>query len=335
MSPGDALGVIWMSAVKQDGMPVGTLPTLALAGLEALHGAGMADLLVHGFEACNVAVALFGPDDTIAFMNESFRALMNVPTDARDFSDIIRHADRTATGPMLSMEVESWLAMAASKRRVHGVRSFEIDMRDGRWFMVNESCIEGGWLWNFYTDITTLKFNEHRLEVARDSARRDADTDPLTGIFNRRHGFVELERQLAFRREEDSRLSVMLIDLDNFKRINDEHGHLAGDAVLNHFADRVSWLVRRGDIFARYGGEEFMLIMPGAGASEARAAAERIRLDIRSSAEASLGHAYTFSAGIAECCPSDDVTSLLRRADNALYRAKNDGRDCSRVETAD
>ncbi|MCD2175609.1 sensor domain-containing diguanylate cyclase [Rhizobium sp. C4] len=302
-----------------------------LMGLQSVQSVELARLMTLGFDACAIPVALFAPDDTIAFANDAYRALMNVTADARTFGDVVRHAYRTGRGPVLSMEPEAWLAMASSRRRVREVRSFEVDFLDGSWYMVTESCLEGGWIWDFYTDITSLKSKEHTLLVARDSALRDADTDLLTGLHNRRYGVSELDHQIGVAARRGTNLAVVLIDLDHFKSINDTLGHSAGDDVLTHFAAEVTQLVRRGDTFARYGGEEFLLIMPGAGEREALAAMERARQTIEASAMQVLGHSYTFSSGVARMTARDDVKTLLRRADMALYAAKRAGRNCSQV----
>ena len=315
---------------SREGAAVGALAG-GLGDLASVHSSQLARLMTLGFEACSIPVALFAPDDTIAFANDAYRALMNVPDDARTFGDVVRHAHRTGRGPVLSMEPEAWLAMATSRRRVREVRSFEVDFLDGSWFMVTESCVEGGWIWDFYTDITSLKSKEQTLLVARDTALRHADTDPLTGLYNRRYGVSELNHRIGVAARRGGELSVVLMDLDHFKVINDTRGHLAGDDVLTHFAAEVGQLVRRADTFARYGGEEFLLIMPDAGEREAQAVIERVRQRIAGSALEKLGHGYSFSAGIARMCDGDDVQSLLRRADEALYAAKAAGRNCSRV----
>jgi len=304
-----------------------------LGNLLSVQSSELARLMTLGFDACSIPVALFAPDDTIAFANDAYRVLMNVTPEARTFGDVVRHAFRTGRGPVLSMEPEAWLAMAASRRRVREVRSFEVDFLDGSWYMVTESCVEGGWVWDFYTDITSLKSKEHTLLVARDTALRSADTDPLTGLYNRRYGVSELDHRIGVAARRGMDLAIVLMDLDHFKQINDTRGHLAGDDVLTHFAEEVSQLVRRADTFARYGGEEFLLIMPEAGEREALAAIDRIRQRVAASALPKLGHDYSFSAGIARMAANDGVQGLLRRADEALYAAKAAGRNCSRVAT--
>ena len=297
----------------------------------SVHSAELARLMTLGFEASPIPAALFASDDSLAFANDAYRELMNVTPEVRTFGEVLQHAYQMGRGPTLSMESEAWLARAASRRRAREVRTFEVDFLDGSWYMVTETCIEGGWIWDFYTDITSLKFKEQTLLEARERALRSADTDPLTGIHNRRYGVSELDHQIGVATRRGGDLAVVLMDLDHFKHINDTRGHLAGDDVLTHFAVEGSLLVRRNDTFVRYGGEEFLLILPGIGALEALAVTERIRERIDASAPAKLGHGYSFSAGIAALAPHEDVRALLHRADAALYAAKDAGRNRSRI----
>lgn len=305
-----------------------------LARLADVQSQELARLITIGFDACAMPAVLYRPDDTIAYMNDALRRMLDLPPDVGSFVDVVRHAYQSGTGPALSMEPEAWLEMAAARRRSKPLRSFEVDMMDGRWFMVTESCIENGWLWDVYTDITSLKSNEQKLVVAHNIARQDAETDALTGAYNRRFAIAELNRQVTISSRTLAPLSVALIDLDHFKKINDTDGHLAGDAVLSHFAETVSWLVRRGDTFARYGGEEFLLVMPGASDRDAAAVVERFRQEVAASATKELCRNYTFSAGIAQRGECEDGVSVLNRADLALYAAKADGRNRSSIAPA-
>lgn len=216
------------------------LPITDILPPEGMATEELARLITLGFEACAIPVVLYRPDDTIAYMNEAFRAALSLPDRVTTFADIARHAYVSGVGPVLSMEPDAWIAMAAAKRRSRPLRSFEVDMMDGRWFMVTESCLEGGWIFDLYTDITPLKSNEQKLLVAHSIARQDVETDALTGTYNRRFGIGELHRQVTISSRTGAPLSIALIDLDHFKKINDTDGHLAGDAVLSHFAEKAS-----------------------------------------------------------------------------------------------
>jgi diguanylate cyclase (GGDEF)-like protein len=163
---------------------------------------------------------------------------------------------------------------------------------------------------------------------------RLATVDALTETHNRRHLMECLARELARSGRRGGPLSLVLLDIDHFKRVNDALGHLAGDGVLRELADRVRPAVRRGELFARYGGEEFALVLPGAGAAEAGAAAERVRGLVEGAPfAAGGGRRVTVSLGVATAPGDVDLSpeELLRRADENLYRAKAAGRNCVRA----
>lgn len=167
-------------------------------------------------------------------------------------------------------------------------------------------------------------------EAAEDGMRRAAMFDGLTGCNNRSRIEALARQEVARLGRYGTPLSVILIDLDNFKGVNDRHGHLAGDAVLKGFVARCQACIRSTDHLGRWGGEEFLILMPGTGLPAAAAMAERIRAAIE--AEPLFGNiSLTISAGFAACRPSDDWADCLGRADLALYRAKSDGRN--RVES--
>jgi diguanylate cyclase (GGDEF)-like protein len=158
-------------------------------------------------------------------------------------------------------------------------------------------------------------------------------TDGLTGLLNRRAFDESLLREVARARRYGVPLSVVLFDLDHFKRINDTYGHAGGDEVLRIFAAQASHQFREADTLYRYGGEEFVALLPHTDVNGARQAAERLCRTLRAVAihSGAVVIRATCSAGVAELAASDaDPTSLLRRADAALYAAKAKGRD--RVE---
>lgn len=153
-----------------------------------------------------------------------------------------------------------------------------------------------------------------RLRVARMELRELASTDPLTGLANRRRWEDFFRTALAGRT-----VSVLLLDLDHFKRYNDAHGHLAGDELLVELAAALEETVGASGLVARWGGEEFAVALPGARLAEGMAIAERIR--------AVVPHGQTCSVGAATRQFGDDARSLMDRADRALYEAKQSGRD--------
>jgi diguanylate cyclase (GGDEF)-like protein len=156
-----------------------------------------------------------------------------------------------------------------------------------------------------------------------------ATTDSLTGIANRREFFGILENEMGRARRYGAPLSLVMYDLDHFKRVNDTYGHDAGDAVLQIVTGLVKQNIRAVDVAARWGGEEFMVMMPQSALDVARSAAERLRLAIASHSFDQVGE-VTASFGVTAFVPEDDSSSLLKRVDDALYRAKELGRN--RVE---
>ncbi|MBK6727567.1 MAG: GGDEF domain-containing protein [Xanthomonadales bacterium] len=161
-------------------------------------------------------------------------------------------------------------------------------------------------------------------------ARSDAAHDVLTGLANRRMGLARLDADIALARRAPEPLSVLALDLDHFKRINDRHGHAIGDRVLVAFSQAMRGELRAGDLGARIGGEEFIAVLPATDAAAAAVVGERIR-----AASAALavptdnGDAvrFTISIGVASLQPGEDSTRLLARADGGLYRAKSEGRN--------
>jgi diguanylate cyclase (GGDEF)-like protein/PAS domain S-box-containing protein len=173
-------------------------------------------------------------------------------------------------------------------------------------------------------DISDRKRIASELEELLSRVEAIARTDELTGMANRRAWDEELRRELARAARRGHKLCVVLIDLDHFKRFNDEHGHQAGDALLRDAA--IAWRmgIRVTDFIARYGGEEFALLLPDCPPHEALTILERLR--------ASTPEDQTCSAGVAYWDGSESPETLVGRADAALYQAKRAGRD--RVITA-
>lgn len=169
----------------------------------------------------------------------------------------------------------------------------------------------------------------------RDNYRRSlslALTDPLTGLYNRRYVAAHLDSLLARHEEGGQGVAVLLFDIDHFKRVNDGHGHAAGDEVLIEVARRAQRDVRSFDLVARYGGEEFLIVMPETGLAVAYSVAERLRRGVAEKPvriSAAAGEiAVTISVGVATARTDHDTpAALLNRADEALYAAKRGGRN--------
>jgi diguanylate cyclase (GGDEF)-like protein len=167
-------------------------------------------------------------------------------------------------------------------------------------------------------------------------ARRDASHDALTGLFNRRAAAELLSQERARALRQRTPLSVLMLDIDHFKRINDHWGHAAGDGVLLALADALRQELRVNDIGVRHGGEEFLVILPAASAMQAFEAAERIRTEIGRLAIPLDGavESITVSVGIATFDGLEPDGALIARADAALYQAKQSGRNRSIASAA-
>jgi diguanylate cyclase (GGDEF)-like protein len=184
--------------------------------------------------------------------------------------------------------------------------------------------------------MTALGFLLMQRERREQEIERLAMTDALTGAYNRRTLFDLGEREAKRAEREGRTLALVLLDLDHFKRINDTHGHPTGDAVLRQFAEIARAYLRKSDLLVRFGGEEFCVLLPGEDEAGALVVADRIRAAVESASIPVGDQAIrvTSSAGVAAIRPDAErgLPWLIRAADDALYRAKNAGRN--RVERA-
>jgi diguanylate cyclase (GGDEF)-like protein/PAS domain S-box-containing protein len=213
------------------------------------------------------------------------------------------------------------------------VESFEVEMR----------CKGGNRVWaEIYA--TVIRDTAGRIVgyvgVARDATQRrekhaqlreQTIRDPLTGLFNRRYLDESLRRELLRAKRDGQPLSLLMIDIDHFKRLNDTHGHQAGDEVLKRLGELIRRGARRADLPCRYGGEEFLLVLPDMSAEDAAGCAEEWRMAFaneRIDFDGRIVLSATFSAGVATCpANGNSCEGLIRAADQALYAAKNSGRN--------
>jgi len=181
------------------------------------------------------------------------------------------------------------------------------------------------------TDFESKSSEIEELREQLERERQRAITDPLTGLYNRFALIERLEAALA-ELDEETPPSLIMLDIDHFKGVNDNHGHLVGDRVIRFVANTVLSNIKGKDSAARYGGEEFTILLPGTASPGAAAVAESIRTAV---AEARLVKAdnrkplgqITLSAGVASYRQGEHIMDLINRADRALYRAKNEGRN--------
>ena len=157
-------------------------------------------------------------------------------------------------------------------------------------------------------------------------ARQLADTDALTGLHNRRMFHETLGREVARAQRYSRTLALIVLDLDDFKEVNDRFGHLAGDAVLAEVGERMRAVARSADIPCRIGGEEFAVVLPESAREDAEQVYQRLAEAVSASPLANVG-TIRFSAGLAELREDDDALSFFERADRALYEAKREGKN--------
>ncbi len=173
----------------------------------------------------------------------------------------------------------------------------------------------------------TVQKRTRQLEQALQALERQANTDPLTGLLNRRGFDAGMVALLSLARRSGRPLSVVALDVDHFKRINDTHGHGAGDIVLGRLAASLQARVRRSDVLARVGGEEFVLVLPDTDVTGAATIAQALLQMVAEHDDPAVGR-VTISAGVAGLRgPEEELATLLARADAALYRAKREGRN--------
>jgi diguanylate cyclase (GGDEF)-like protein len=185
---------------------------------------------------------------------------------------------------------------------------------------------------SFATIVASLSFMVMCSERYHEDIARKASIDPLTEIYNRRMLEELGARLVAETYRHDQPACALMIDIDHFKKINDDHGHAIGDIALKSIANVIATSVRSEDIAGRYGGEEFVVLMPQTTAIAADDVAQRICQLIRQLQITKHGNALktTVSIGIAQYRAGDSLLDFLHRADHALYQAKHEGRDCVR-----
>lgn len=167
-------------------------------------------------------------------------------------------------------------------------------------------------------------------KALEDELQRLATTDVLTGSSNRRHFFDSAHRAFEEARLQDSPLAFLLLDIDDFKQINDTYGHPEGDLVLQRIAETGRGALRTGDLFGRIGGEEFAALLPGCAPEMARQIAERLQREIQrlSFSHDGQGFGVTVSQGLTSLTPQDQsLDPLFARADSAMYQAKRQGKN--------
>lgn len=291
-------------------------------------------IVFDAFALTNDGVAIFDANDTVIYCNDGMAKLFgNTAAEAlnKTFNQLIKQCFNSTEGLNIEADdVEIWLQAANQKRRSVPFRSFEIDTQDGQWFLVTEQRVNGGILYFNSTDITAKKQTERQLKALAKELHTHASTDELTVISNRRNFYEMAEIEFINAQHGEQPLTLLLIDIDNFKIINDSFGHAAGDMVLKAFAQNIKTELRCGDIFGRLGGDEFAILLPNTDCNENLPLAELFRDTI---ATMKVDHKeqrlqLTASIGIVQSVPAMlSIHDMMNAADTALYQAKSEGRN--------
>jgi hypothetical protein len=222
-------------------------------------------LLVKSLDITTDIIGLFDKNDTLVYCNEPFAQLFGKSKETATgchFSQLARDCYEEKQGINIETDdIDAWLEYAFSMRRSPSFRSFETDTCDGQWYRLTEQVIDDS-IFVYGTNITQAKTNEFALIAAQKELKAATITDALTGAFNRRFFNENVAAELDRAERKQAPSSLLIIDADNFKQVNDTYGHDTGDFVLQEITRRISALLRIYDLFCRVGGEEFSIFYP-------------------------------------------------------------------------
>ena len=302
-----------------------------LIGNSLLPSPSETDVLRAALDEAQEGIIILDAELRAQFMNRSVRDLWKVPNELADskpfYEELVREAKSTGIYSVPSEELDDFITRRISLIRSGDSTPQDLKTANGKHIRSRCTVLPGGGRLLTYFDVTDLVANAAELQKL-------ARTDPLTGVCNRRHflhvATAEWERFLRYHRP----LSFLMVDIDEFKQVNDRYGHSSGDDVIRHVARACVEHRRSTDTVGRIGGDEFALIMPETDAEQASKAAERICLRARSNqVDTLLGPLkVTVSIGVAEAMSSySGAAALTHAADQALYEAKLSGRNRVRL----
>ena len=279
----------------------------------------------------NPAMAkIFGYDTLEAFMGHPVIDEYENPEDRVRLFEAVKR-DGFAKDMELAMRKKEgtriWCSCTAT---AHFDEQGEVEWIDGVVEDITERKKAEGNLKKYHVELEMqVRERTSALAEANERLRDLSEKDPLTMIYNRRKFFEFLDKEIVKAKRYARPLSLILLDLDHFKAVNDKHGHNVGDTVLKTTTTIVDSMIRKVDILARYGGEEFVVLTPETGMAEALTLANRMRFAVEQHSHPLVGR-VTISVGVAEYFITDSVAAFIDKADRALYDAKNKGRN--RVE---
>ncbi|MCL1089113.1 diguanylate cyclase [Shewanella profunda] len=292
-------------------------------------------LLIEHVTQTENGIAALDSNDRFIFFNDAFTSMFGLQGYLKlghTFDDMLTQMFTQGVGPnSRASTLKDWLEYVHFQYRTKPFRSFEVDLVNGHWVLMTEQVNANGEVVLVSNDITRAKKTELELEAARAILERQALTDELTGISNRRHFMMLLHSEYHRTRRYDRCTALAILDIDHFKKINDIYGHPVGDEVLCHFTHLLQMQLRKQDVVGRLGGEEFAILLPETAEAEAVVLIERIikELKLVNLDTIAPGFNYTFSAGVAELTAKNmtSIENWISVTDKALYQAKTSGRD--------
>lgn len=293
-------------------------------------------LLASSLDALDIGIEIYDERDRLVMFNHRINLMLagfQRPDDiGKTFETLIRINLSKGLIATAKGREEEWLAQRLSMRGKHTAPLLQ-QLSSGQWINTYETRTADGYLVCAHVDVTEQVRKEQNLEASNDRLARQSITDELTGIGNRRCFDRTLATEWQRAARSGSPLSLLMVDIDHFKRYNDHYGHPAGDEALRRVARALGTCVRRaGELLARYGGEEFVMLLPGADPAHALVTAQQCMESMKHEAIAHNGSAptafLTCSIGVATIYPDTEHTAdtLVNAADAAMYRAKSNGR---------
>ena len=298
-------------------------------------------LLASSLNSVDVGLQVWDAEDKLVLYNKKIAQLedrLHRPEHiGQSFEHLLREGLRQGCIPAARGFEEAWLNERLRKRAlVNQSKEPElVKISAAMWVNVYETRTPEGYLVSAWVDVSDLVLKGQLLEASNEQLAQQSATDGLTGLANRRHFDEALKTEWLRAARRHSPLSLLMVDIDHFKRYNDHYGHLAGDECLRRVAHALSLCAHRaGELVARYGGEEFVILLPASDMTQACETAQRCLDQIMQEAlphdASNSSKLVTLSIGVACLQPKAtlDASTLLKAADAAMYRAKSNGRSC-------
>lgn len=301
-------------------------------------------LLASSLNAVDVGLQVWDAEDKLVLYNKKIAQMegrLHRPENiGKSFDHLMRDGLSQGFFPAAIGCEDEWLSeclrMRASISTSKAPRLVHIS--PSLWVNIYESRTPEGYLVSAWVDVSDWVHKGQVLEASNVQLAQQSATDGLTGLANRRHFDEALKTEWLRAARRYSPLSLLMVDIDHFKRYNDHYGHLAGDECLRRVAQALSLCAHRaGELVARYGGEEFVILLPASDMTQACETAQRCLDQIMQEAlphgASNSSKLVTLSIGVACLQPNAtlDASILLRAADAAMYRAKSNGRSCYQI----